>query len=267
MKRKKLISLILGIIFAGLAIFSGIKIILWKIDSNNTDSAITKVQEETEIKEEDNNDAEVVLEENLEPENIYWKYLNTPLLSVDLSALKTENPDTVGWLRLEGTNVNYPFVQANDNKFYLSHSFSKNYNSAGWVFLDYRNSKKFDDKNSIIYAHGRTDKTMFGSLHNLLKNDWRSNPDNYLIRLVTDNFSAIYQIFSVYVIPTTSDYLRITFNTDDEFKEFADILKNRSGFDFKTNINTNDKILTLSTCYNNDKKIVVHAKLIKYLYK
>ena len=62
MKRKKLISLILGIIFAGLAIFSGIKIILWKIDSNNTDSAITKVQEETEIKEEDNNDAEVVLE-------------------------------------------------------------------------------------------------------------------------------------------------------------------------------------------------------------
>lgn len=264
--RKKFLSLLLLALFSGLLFFSSIKLVVWKIDSDKTNSEITKIQESTPVEETEDDDSTLVVapEEAPEPENVYWKYLKTPLLSVDLTSLKQENPDTVGWLRVEGTNINYPFVQAQNNKFYLSNSFSRTKNSAGWVFLDYRNAKDFSDQNSIIYAHGRTDQTMFGSLKNLLSSSWLNNPENYLIHIVTDSSSNIYQIFSVYVIPTTSDYLKTSFKTEENFKTFAEMLKNRSSFDFKTSVSGTDKILTLSTCYNDAEKVVVHAKLIKY---
>ena len=267
LSKEKLLPLIFAILCGIIMIISGVKIVLWKIDSANTNAEITELQEKTEVKEiEDDDSAEVISEESgIDPNDPYWKYLETPLLSVNLANLKAENPDTVGWLRLEGTNVNYPFVKSSDNDFYLYHSFSKNYNSAGWVFLDYRNSPALSDKISIIYAHGRTDNTMFGSLRNLLSNVWRSNPDNFLIRTVTSSSSNIYQIFSVYLIPVTSDYLRISFGSNSSFKEFADMISSRSNFDFRSSVSETDKILTLSTCYDNSRRLVVHGKLIKTL--
>lgn len=67
----------------------------------------------------------------------------------------------------------------------------------------------------------------------------------------------------MYHIPTTSDYLQTDFYNDTEYQEFLDMLKNRSGHNFNTNVTSNDNMLTLSTCYNNTDKMVVHAKLIK----
>ena len=57
--------------------------------------------------------------------------------------------------------------------------------------------------------------------------------------------------------------LLVDFKDDDEFQEFVNKLKNRSAYNFDTTISKNDKILTLSTCYNNQEKMVIHAKLIK----
>lgn len=91
------------------------------------------------------------------------------MINVNFNDLKKTNPDIVGWIKVNGTNINYPFVQSKDNKYYLTHSFNKSYNSAGWVFLDYRNNNT-NNKNTIIYAHGRTDKTMFGTLKKVLNN-------------------------------------------------------------------------------------------------
>lgn len=264
--KKKLLPLIFAILCFIIMVVAGVKIVLWEIDSKNINAEITELQEKTDVKEvEDDSSAEVVEEEGIDENDPYWKYLKTPLLSVDLAALRAENPDTVGWLRLEGTNVNYPFVQSTDNKFYLSHTFSKSYNSAGWVFLDYRNSPTLSDKNSILYAHGRTDNTMFGSLRSLLSDSWRSNPDNFLIRTVTDSSSNVYRVFSIYLIPETSDYLKISFNSTAGFKSFADSLTARSLFNFNTSVSETDRILTLSTCYDNSRRLVVHGKLIKTL--
>ena len=58
----------------------------------------------------------------------------------------------------------------------------QNNNGGGWVFLDYRNNNDFNNKNSIIYAHGRKNKTMFGTLLNILNEDWYQNKDNYVIK-------------------------------------------------------------------------------------
>ena len=75
--------------------------------------------------------------------------------------------------------------------------------------------------------------------------------------------NTLWQVFSVYKIPTTNDYIQIEFKNNNEFLEFANKLINRSNYNFNTTINENDFILTLSTCYNNNEKVVLHAKLIK----
>ena len=104
---------------------------------------------------------------------------------------------------------------------------------------------------------------MFGSLKNVLSSDWQNNSNNHIVKISTEKDNTLWQVFSVYHILTTSDYIQITFNSNEDFKKWASMLINRSVYDFNTNVNESDKILTLSTCYNNEEKVVLHAKLIK----
>ena len=104
---------------------------------------------------------------------------------------------------------------------------------------------------------------MFGSLNKILTNGWTKNSNNYVVKISTAEESSLWQIFSAYHIPTTNDYIQTDFRSDEEYESFLNALKNRSMFDFKTTIGSSDKILTLSTCYNELEKMVVHAKIIK----
>ena len=185
------------------------------------------------------------------------------LIDVKFDELLKINSSVKGWIQVNGTNINYPFVQHSDNSFYLNHSFDDSYNDAGWVFLDYRNDSEILDQNTIIYAHSRLDESMFGSLKKILKNGWLDKEDNHVIKLSTLKENTLWQVFSIYHIPTSSDYLRINFNSNDDFNSWNSMIIDRSLHDFKTTVSTNDKILTLSTCYGKDEKLVVHAKLIK----
>ena len=133
--------------------------------------------------------------------------------------------------------------------------------------MDYRNNISVLDKNTIIYAHGRLDNTMFGSLKNILTSGWLNNKNNYIVKLSTEYENNLWQVFSVYKIKTTNDYLQISFISNESFLEFTDKLIKRSDFNFNTKVNENDKILTLSTCYNEKEKVVLHAKLIKRVIK
>ena len=246
-------------------VFSVYDIIRWKIDSDKTDSQTKVIQEFINIIEIDNSDkTEIILPKGeVDLFDPYWDYIEMKLIDVDFDELKKMNPDTKGWINVNGTNINYPFVQSSDNRYYLKRSFDKSYNSAGWVFLDYRNSIKPLNKNTILYAHGRIDTTMFGSLKNTLKNDWLNNTDNHVIKLSTDYDNTLWQIFSIYHIPTTNDYIQVDFSSDLEFVNWANTLISRSSRNFNTDVSATDNILTLSTCYNEEEKLVVHAKLIK----
>lgn len=185
------------------------------------------------------------------------------LINVNFKDLKKINNDTVGWIQVNGTNINYPFVQTKDNTYYLKKDFNKKYNSAGWVFMDYRNNISNFDKNTILYAHGRVDGTMFGSLKNIIKSNWYSDKNNHVVKLSTEYENTLWQVFSIYRIPQTSDYLNINFSSDEKYEEFLSLLKNRSEYQFEVDLNKDDKILTLSTCYKESDRVVLHAKLIK----
>lgn len=269
LKWMNIIAILLLFICIITLIISIYKIFNWKVDSDNTKKQIEKIQDVANIIVViDNDDVEIIKQDEVVPDsNPYWDYINMNLINVGFGELKLLNEQTKGWIQVNNTNVNYPFVQASDNDFYLTHSFNKSWNDAGWVFLDYRNNVDSLDRNTIIYAHGRYDNTMFGTLRNILTNGWLDDMDNYVIKLSTEKENTLWQVFSVYRIPTTNDYLQIDFSDDKEFMDFASMLLGRSNYDFNTMINGSDKILTLSTCYDDYDKMVMHAKLIKKEYR
>ena len=194
----------------------------------------------------------------------YWNYMKTTMLNVDFSELKNVNPDTKGWLYVNNTNVNYPFVQGGDNSYYLDHSFDRSYNIAGWLFADYKSNFDKFEKNTVIYGHGRVEEVMFGSLDKVLDESWYTNKENQIIKLSTEKKNTLWQIVSIYTIPSESYYLTHTFENDESYQKFIDTMLSRSIYNFGTDVNTNDKILTLSTCLDfNGNRIVVQAKLIK----
>ena len=262
-KKKRVFKYALYVIILVLLVLfgiSGYKIISWRIDNSKTQKLIDDLNKSVDINNNSGENVELVAD--ITDETL--KYLVMDFIDVDLSKLKEENDEIVGWVQVAGTKVNYPFVQTSNNSYYLSHSIDKSINEAGWIFLDYRN-KLWEDKNTIIYGHGRLNKTMFGSLNEILDSNWTDNEENFVIKTSTENENAVWQIFSAYHIENSSrpDYSVINFNSNQDFLDFANMLKDRSMYDFKATINGNDQILTLSTCYNNYEKMVIHAKLIK----
>ena len=264
LRKKNFALFILSIIcFIGI-IVSSVKIIVWMFNNQQTIEETNTINDIVDVRETTDSSKTVKLENNVKQDDLYWKYINMNLINVNFDELEKVNSDTVGWIQLLGTNINYPFVQTDDNEYYLTKSFYKKNNEAGWVFLDYRNHIDELDKNTIIYAHGRVNGTMFGSLKNILTSNWLKNDDNFVVRMSTKNENTLWQVFSVYKIPTTNDYIQVHFSSNDEFINLANTLLSRSNYDFNTTIDKDDKILTLSTCYNDDEKVVLHAKLIKY---
>ena len=183
-----------------------------------------------------------------------------------ISILKETNSDTVGWITVPGTSVNYPVVQSINNSYYLNHDFNKNLNSYGWTFMDYRNDVSNLNQNTIIYGHNISvySNVMFGSLRLTLEEAWYKNTSNTIITFNTAAKDMKWKVFSVYKVENTNDYLYNTFTSQQEFLEFTNKLKSRSIYDFGVDIHENDKILTLSTCQNSGKmRLAIHAVLIQ----
>ena len=97
----------------------------------------------------------------------------------------------------------------------------------------------------------------------ILNKEWYENKENYMIRTNTKDNAQVWQVFSVYKILNTNDYIKTNFQNEEEYQIFLNFIKNRSIYDFQTGVSKDNKILTLSTCYDDYSKVVLHAKLIK----
>lgn len=255
MSIKRIIPIILLLFFSSTMIFSLTKIITWNLDNLNTNKKIKSIKET--IKQEQIEDS-IYTSIITESDNI-----DNKLLQVEFTNLLTQNSDIVGWINVPNTNIDYPFVKTNNNDYYLHHSIDKSWNDAGWIFLDYRNNINELDTNTIIYGHGRLDGTMFGSLKETMNNEWLNNKDNHVVKISSLSYNYLFEVFSIYKIKTTNDYLYNNFQTSTEYNSFLEKITNRSLYNFNVNVTTKDKIITLSTCYNNTEKYVLHGKLIK----
>jgi len=262
-KYKKYFLIFMLFVFVGCIIYFGIDIIKNLNDKQEIIKEEKEIFEVVEIIEIEEEIGEVVNPPE-EKTGIYWEFINYNMIDVDINVLKQKNNDTIGWLYVNGTNINYPVVQSSDNDFYLNHQFDKSSNSAGWVFMDYRNSKITDEnKNTIIYGHGLKNRTIFGSLKNTLNSEWYNNQENLVVKTVDESNSYLWQVFSIYTVVTNNDYIKTDFSSDEDYIQFLELIKGRSIKDFGVGLTKDDKVLTLSTCYTEDKKLVLHAKMIK----
>ena len=226
-------------------------IYLWYIDNKKTENILNEIYENANVSSDNisvDNDLKIEVE------------------NIDFNKLINKNPDTIGWIKVLGTDINYPVVQTNNNDFYLTHSFDKSYNKAGWIFADYinKNLKNNElDKNTIIYGHNRQNNSMFGTLSNVFKEEWLSNKENHYINFSTLNNNMVWEVFLTYTIEKEEYYIQSNFSSDEEYISFLNTIKNRSTYKYDVNISKEDKILTLSTCTNVGKgRTVLHAKLI-----
>lgn len=257
-KIEKYTCLSVLVVSALVFIISSYKLFIWQSENNKIKKIsgnISNIADVTEVKETSDNNVEVVSDD-------YFKYKDVSMLDVNFNELLKQNKDTKGWIKVEGTNVNYPFVQSTDNEYYLKHSYDNTYNKKGWVFLDYRNDMDNLDKNTILYAHGLMNNAMFGSLRRTVKQDWAKNRNNRIIKISTPRSMLLFEVFSSYTIEPESYYITSEFSGDEEFSTFIDTIKSRSFYDYNTSVSIDDKILTLSSCYDNKKRMVLHAKLI-----
>lgn len=188
----------------------------------------------------------------------------------DFSKLLEVNSDTIGWITIPNTPIDYVVVKPLEDKdpeYYLYRDFYGNDSKYGTVFMDYRST--LESKNIILHGHHMQDGRMFAGLTNFTDLDfYKSNP--------TFTFNTIYnkdkwKIISVFKTNTLEEqgeffnYLRGDFTTDYDFLNFIYELKVRSIIDCPVDINENDTIVTLSTCaYDfDDYRLVVVARKIR----
>ena len=157
-KKSKILVTFIQIVLIAVIIFSGIKIIEW-IKSNKKNKDIM-----SEIKEN------VVINNEMDSNNEEYK--------IDFAKLKQKNSDAIAWIKVNGTDIDFPVVKGTDNSYYLTHNFDKEKNKAGWIFADYRNKFDGTDKNIIIYGHNMKNGSMFASLKDVIKEEWYNNENN-----------------------------------------------------------------------------------------
>lgn len=245
-KIKKSVLQILEVVFVIGIIYSGINIFLWFKSNGENKKIVEEISKNIEKSE--------AIQENVGSFENKYKY------EINFEGMKSKNSDTVAWLKVENTNIEFPIVQTTNNSYYLTYNFNKEYNIAGWPFLDYRNKLDGTDKNLVIYGHNMLDDSMFGTLEKVLTPEWYENEENKYITLITEEEYGIYEVFSVYKIQVEDYYIKTKFS-GNEFSSFIQTLIKRSIKNFEVDVSENSAILTLSTCAsnNNKQRIVLHA--------
>ncbi|WP_160723023.1 class B sortase [Isachenkonia alkalipeptolytica] len=183
-----------------------------------------------------------------------------------IQELQEKNPEVVGWIEVAGTEIDYPVVQAEDNEFYLKRDWLGQDNSAGAIFMDYRNDPLGLEErktHTILYGHHRQDGSMFQNLMNYKDEAYfRENPTFE----VTDQYGThTFEIFSVYVTSIDFYFIETRFPEDEDFEVFLDSIIERRKFDSDVKVSAEDHLLTLSTCtYEyDDARFVVHARRVE----
>jgi len=137
-------------------------------------------------------------------------------LTLDLSDI---NPDYIGWIRIEGTKIDYPIVQAKDNEKYLHTTFSSERNASGAIFMDYRCRKGFESLPAIIYGHNMKDGSMFASLHHYRDRAYLDEHPEIII-LTADGNKQVYRVFAAFEADITDPVYHLPNHKQEAVKNY-----------------------------------------------
>lgn len=184
-------------------------------------------------------------------------------IEVDFKALCAENEDVIGWIYCEGTKINYPVVQGEDNRYYLHRLVDKSYNFGGTIFMDVACDRNFLAPCSILYGHHMNDGSMFASIcdyHHRAGEYYAEHPCLYL-NTPTQNYRL--DVFSCIVTYENSDVYRIGFDSDYDRQAWVDMIRDKSyikELNEGVEAGLDTRFVLLSTCsyeYNNARTVVI----------
>ena len=184
---------------------------------------------------------------------------------VDFDALLKENSDTVAWIRFDEPEIiNYPVVKSADNADYLTKTFTANDNKLGAIFMDYRNSNDFSDRNTFIYGHHlNVGGEMFSELLEYESESFCKEHPNFYI-YTPDGKVRTYTVFSAGVVKDTADNYKIDYASDADFEEYLKLCQDSSNYTVDdVELNAQSQIVSLSTCTNvrDDERFLVQGVL------
>lgn len=180
---------------------------------------------------------------------------------VDFDALQAINDDVVGWIYLEDTHVNYPIVRGDDNDYYLNRLYDRTGNGSGSIFMDYRNSGDFTDRNNVIYGHRMNNGTMFADITKYTNHGFFDEHPYFLIMTPDANYKM--EVFSAYVANVTYPSWDLSFTGDEQFLTWIEGIEARTYFERDMEFTAEDRVVTLSTCAYEfeNARFVVHGIL------
>ncbi len=216
-----------------------------------------------------------VTEAETEPVTTFEPFVNG--LSLKAQEYKGYNADTVGWIRIGGTIIDYPIVRTDNNDYYVDHDFYRNHDSAGWVFMDFRcgiESNYFTD-NTLLYGHNMASGVMFADLKDYERYEgfYEQNPIVEISSLTED---YRYKIFAF--MPCNGahgsdfefwNYIFFSREKEPEWtlREYLSKIDEKSLITTNVDIREGDKFIALSTCYGGDTsdptRFVVLARMVR----
>lgn len=180
-------------------------------------------------------------------------------LTAQVRQLSAEHSDSVAWLYIPDTNINYPVMQSGDNEYYTRRAVDGSYLYAGLLFMDYRCSSDFSDFNSVIYGHNMGNGTMFADIPHYENEEYFMN--HSFGWLTTENDVRLIDFFAVArTVDTSGLYL-----ADPNFNEWDNQLRNCASIYKEIEVTESDHLLMLSTCTSaegNSRTILV-GKIIE----
>lgn len=183
---------------------------------------------------------------------------------IDFDALRKINPDVIGWLRYEGTIIDYPVVKGENNEVYLSMLFDRTWGGCGTLFADCITEAPFRQFNTIVYGHHMKDGTMFACLKELVDTGYcKQHPK---LELITPEGKFDLPICAFLNEPADSNIYTTNFRDEDEEgkKAYLDLINNLASYVTSAGMSTDDRLVMLSTCAYEfeDARYIVVCKMV-----
>ena len=275
MDKKKIIGIVLIAVLSITAVASGIMFARQYSDSRNSKEAFTGLADlvvdidttaQTDPAEDTGTDEDSETDKPAEliEEEIFAQ--QTKLAYEKYGALFEQNQDFIGWISIDGTNINYPVMQTPDNPdYYLKHSFEKTWSDYGVPYIDEACIMGISN-NVVIYGHHMKNGSMFSELCNYTDEDfWREHPTIHFDTLSSFGEYEIVAVFKFNTNKETFKYNEWATMNEAEFSEYMEEVHARQLYDTGIDAEYGDQLLTLSTCeytYRNGRFVVVAKKVV-----
>ena len=181
---------------------------------------------------------------------------------IDFDALRKINPDVIGWLRYEGTIIDYPIVQGENNEMYLSMLFDRTWGGCGTLFADCITEAPFRQFNTIVYGHHMKDGTMFACLKELRDPEYcKKHPK---LELITPEGKFDLQIWAFLNEPADSNIYLTNIINEEEKQSYLDLTRSLASYITNIDVTTEDRLVMLSTCAYEfkDARYIIACKMV-----